>query len=398
MLTTLRLIAHHPTLRLIALAMALIGTVNASLFPYQSLIAIDRIGLSTNAYALVLLCASGLAVTASVVAGIVSDQRANRRQIALLAALTTAAGPALMLAAPGPLTLILCHAILLPAGASLYGQLLALARLASTNMPQHRDAIIGTLRAGLSLTFMAVLTGWSLVFATGIDVMAVYLLATVAGAFLSFITWRHWPRDGTTHWPDTPSGLSVLQSLHEIARRAVLARLVLLGAITSGPALYMVLVSLVFSATPGRSASDVALFVGLVAGAEVPFMLALPLITRHASRARLIALGGALYASYLVAMPLLAASPAVWLLPLLAGLGGAAILTLPIAYLQDLMSNRPGTGSALLAVQKVAADSFCALAFASGTWAGGTLLAATLGATLALAGCAGLLWTDRRHS
>ncbi|MGB8815079.1 MAG: MFS transporter [Paracoccaceae bacterium] len=392
---TLHLIAHNPTLRLIGLAMVLIGTVNASLFPYQSLIAIHYIGLTDSSYALVLICASALAVMASVSAGIITDQRANRRQIALLTAALTAIGPGLMLLAPSPAALILCHAVLLPLSASLYGQLLALTRLACTDYPEQRDAILATLRAGLSLTFVVVLTLWSFVFATGTDVMAIYWTATLAGAALFGLILRQWPRDGQTLWPDAPSGLSLLQSLREIAHRPVLIRLILLGAISSGAALYMVLISLVFASTPGRSTSDVALFVGIVAGCEVPFMLALPLIANRLPRTTLIALGAAFYAAYLALMPLVAPYGAIWVLPVLAGIGGAAILTLPITYLQDLMAHRPGTGSSLIALQKVTADSFCATAFALGTWAGGYTLAATFGALIMLAGAATLLLADR---
>ena len=73
---------------------------------------------------------------------------------------------------------------------------------------------------------------------------------------------------------------------------------------------------------------------------------------------------------YLALIPVLAPTPLIWLLPVLAGLGGAAILTLPIAYLQDLMTGRPGTGSSLMAVQKVTADTLCAATFALGTCPG----------------------------
>lgn len=396
MFHALRLIAGHPTLRLIGLSMLLIGAVNASLFPYQSLVAIHRIGLSDGAFSAVLVLASALAVTAAVSAGIITDQRANRRQVAVLTALAAATGPTLMLLHPGTAALILCHGILLPVSTSLFGQLFALARLACTELEDQRDAILSTLRAGLSLTFVLVLTAWSFVFAAGVDVMAIYVTATVAGVALFLLTLTAWPRDGATLWPDPPSGLSLRQSLAEIAQGRVLLRLALLGAIASGPVLYMVLVSLVFETAAGRDAADVALFVGMVAGWEVPFMLALPVVARHLPRSSLIAAGGAAYALYLALMPVLAPFAWVWVLPFLAGLAGAAILTLPIAYLQDLMSNRPGTSSSLMAVQKVAADSFGAAAFAIGTGLGGYGLAALIGAAVAVAGCAGLLLADRR--
>jgi hypothetical protein len=109
----------------------------------------------------------------------------------------------------------------------------------------------------------------------------------------------------------------------------------------------------------------------------------------------LIAGGAFLYALYLVLLPLLAASPLVWALPVLAGMGGAAILSLPIAYLQDQMADRPGTGSALMAVQKVTSDTLCAGVFAFGTVVSGLGAVAVLGALITTLGAALLLAADR---
>ena len=395
MIHALALILRHPTLRLIALTMTLIGAINASVFPYQSLIAIDRIGIAQSAYALVLLCASVLAVTSSVAAGIITDQRANRRTIAIVTAAMTVLGPLLMLVFPGRLSLVLCHGILIPLSASLYGQCFALARLVTLDRPAERDAILSALRALLSLTFLVVLPVWSLAFAKGVDVMAIYGLALAAGLTLLALTALFWPRDGQTHWADPPSGLSLAQSLREIGETRVLSRIAFLGAITAAPALYMVLISLVFEHTPGRSTSDVALFVALVAGFEVPFMLVIPRLLRQFGRSTLIAAGGLIYATYLILMPGLAPYAVVWLLPVLAGLGGAAILTLPIAYFQDLMAGRPGAGSSLLALQKVTSDTLCAAAFASGTALSGYGLAALFGGIIAASGVGLLLVADR---
>ena len=56
-LSALALIFRQPALRLIFLALLLLGAHNASIYPYQSLIAIERIGLSEPGFALVLVLA-----------------------------------------------------------------------------------------------------------------------------------------------------------------------------------------------------------------------------------------------------------------------------------------------------------------------------------------------------
>jgi hypothetical protein len=106
--------------------------------------------------------------------------------------------------------------------------------------------------------------------------------------------------------------------------------------------------------------------------------------------------GAALYATHLAFLPVLAASPLVWLLVVPAAAGGAVVLTLPMAYLQDLMAMRPGAGASLMALQKLIGDAVCAAVFALGTGLGGYGLAAALGAGLAVAGAASLWAMDRR--
>ena len=386
----------HPTLRLIGVAMLLFGAFNASVYPYQSLIAIDRIGLTEAEFAVILVLASITAVTASVWFGILGDQRGNRRRIALTTAAASAVGIALMLFAPSPISLILCHGLLIPVASGIFGQLFALARLASPSDPAARDKIMLSIRAMMSASFLGMLIFWTYAFGAGADVMAIYISAGLASAGLLLLIGFGWPRDGATAWQDNPSGLNFKQAMAEIARPYVMSRLLLLGAINSAGVLYMVLVSLVFDTSALRSASDVALYVGLIAGWEVPFLLLLPRLTARISRATLIAAGAAIYTLHLIAMPLLADTPYIWAMTLVAGLGGTAMISLPIAYYQDMLHGRPGTAGAMLALQKLVADVLAAASFALGTAIGGYQTVAVIGAIIALCGAVGLYLADKR--
>ena len=125
-------------------------------------------------------------------------------------------------------------------------------------------------------------------------------------------------------------------------------------------------------------------------------MLLLPLLTRRFRRATLMAAGTVIYITHLALMPVLTETAWLWLLPLLAGLGGTAIITLPIAYYQDLLDGRPGAAGAMLALQRLAAELLAAAAFALGAViGGGYALTAFMGAGIALLGAAALLWIDR---
>ena len=127
----------------------------------------------------------------------------------------------------------------------------------------------------------------------------------------------------------------------------------------------------------------------------MPCLILLPRVARHFKRSTLIGLGVALYCCHVIALPLLAASPLIWGMTLVAGVGGTTMLALPIAYYQDLLQGRPGTAGAMLALQKLISDVLVAFAFASGTAIGGYTTVAFIGVSIALLGAFGLFWVDR---
>lgn len=389
-------IARSPALRLAAVAMLLLGIQNASIGPYASLIAIETIGLSESAFALVLTIGAIVAVVSAVVFGVLGDQYGWRRGIALVTAGAGFAGLAVMVLAPSAWALILCHALLLPLGSSLYGQMFALTRLAS---PQERgrETIQGTIRAAMSISFMLMLLFWTFALGAGMDVMWTFTAAALAAAILLAFTALQWPRGGQPDFQDHPTGQSMMDSLRELARPAVALRLAILGTINSSFMLYFILIGLVFDASASRDASDVALYVGMVAGWEVPLLILLPRLLAYVPRSVLIAIGAGLYGLHVLLMPIWVDTAWLWAGTLIAGLGGTAFIGLTIGYYQDLLTGKPGAAGAMLAVQKLVADLLGAAAFAFGMAVGGLQTVALIGFGLTSCGAV-LLWAaDRWH-
>jgi len=390
-------ILRDPALLLASALLVLFGAHVATMAPYVSALAVTVFGLSDRAFSVLLIVASLIAVSSSVAFGILADQRANRRGIALATSGFLLVGTALVTVLPRTPTFFVAHALILPLSGSIFGQLFALARLAATTHPEaDRPAILSTLRALFAVPWVVVLPIWSIVFRTNADLTVIYPVCLVLSVVILALTWAFWPRDGATRWPDPRSGLSFSAALREIAGGAVLARVLALGTIHGAVTLYLVIIGLVFAGIPERGAGATALYAGIMAGLEVPFMLALPAIVGRVERTTLIWIGMALYAVHLAGIPLLAETPYVWVLMLFGATGGAIVLTQPMAYLQDLLAARPGAGASLMALQKLAGDAICAGVFAFGTAVSGYGLVAGLGAGLGLAG-AGLLWVlDRR--
>ena len=390
------LIARDPDLRLVAVLMVLQGAFICSLGPYVSILAVRQFGLGDIGFALVMIVSTVVSVTAAIAAGIRADQTANRRSIALWSCWLLLAGCVLMTVLPGAVSFILAHSLILPASA-LFGQLFAQGRLAAQSQQAAvRDGIMTTIRALFALPFVVVLPLWALAFRKGADVLTIYPVTTVLAVVMVALTARHWPTAAAANWQDNPSGLSLRQALSELTSPALGFRILALGAVSAGGTAYWAIMGLVLSQSDGSGTATAALYAGLVAGLEVPFMLALPWVLPHFRRSHLILVGTVIYTGQLVGIPLLADSPLLWLCLIPGAVGGAITLTLPLAYVQDALGHRPGTGAALMALMKVAGDVLAAGSFALGTALSGYLLAGVLAALVTVLGALALVWADRK--
>ena len=394
---SIRLCLTDPALRVAGLVMVMQGAIVCSFGPYFSTLAVNAFGFGDRGFAVLLALSTLVSVSASVAGGIRADQTAKRRQVTLAAVGALMVGMGLMTLAPGPLVFALAAAVLIPMGSVTFGQVFALARLAATRHPEdERQGIMAVIRALFALPFVVVLPLWAVAFGQGVPVTSIFPVALVMAAGMMFVVQRHWPKDGATAWTDRPSGLSFASALAEMGRPPLALRVVALGAVHAASTVYMAILALVMVPGIGRGVADVALYAGLVAGLEVPFMLMLPALTRGIDRTVLIFWGAALYAVHVALLPVLAGSGLVWLLVLPAAMGGAVTLTVPIAYLQDLLADRPGAGASLMAVQRLAGDVIAALCFALGTALAGYGMVAILGITVSLTGAAALWVADRR--
>ncbi len=130
-------------LSLVALSIMCFGAVAASIAPHQSLVAIRVFSFSDAGYSVIMALGSMLSVAAAVGIGILTDQRADRRLIAAGCAGLGAVGDALVFLAHAPWAYWVAHVLIFPFSVALFGQLFAIARLATAARPStERDAIM----------------------------------------------------------------------------------------------------------------------------------------------------------------------------------------------------------------------------------------------------------------
>ncbi|WP_193174448.1 MFS transporter [Oricola nitratireducens] len=392
MLSSFVIIFRDPLLRLTVTALFLTGVAVSSVMPYASLVAVELLGLSDAAYSAVLTVASSVMVITSVVVGIVTDQRANRRQMLVLSFVFATTGYSLVWLTGSPVAFVVAHTVLLPLGFSVFSQLFALGRLAGrTRGGEHADQIFAIMRASFSLAFVITPPLWSLALASGMALIGVYLSAG-ASALICFILFAiFWPAGPSGQLEDPKSGLRFVAAFRELAKGGIAARILAVGLVTGSNQLYMAVFGLLIVKEIGGAMPDVGRFHGAIALLEIPFMLMCGLALRRVSKAGLIAFGGAVYAGFLFLFASMTSMAATYVLVVPAAFGAGIILSVSISYLQDLMSARPGAGAALMAVSNFVGQMVAAMTFAIGTAITTYAGTAVLGGMLALIGAGALL-------
>jgi predicted MFS family arabinose efflux permease len=115
----------------------------------------------------------------------------------------------------------------------------------------------------------------------------------------------------------------------------------------------------------------------------MPFMMMWGLLQRRFRGVHVLAAGTLIYCLYLTLLGFASAPWHVYALVLISACGAAALLSVPITYLQDLIADRPGLGSSLISVSSFMSNGVGALIFAVGTttidYSGTAILAAMVG-------------------
>ncbi|WP_114363244.1 MFS transporter [Ciceribacter lividus] len=396
MLTSLSIIFRHPPVRVSALAIFLFGFSGAATSPYMSLIGIRELGLSDHAYSVLIFVAALVNVSASITAGILVDRLGHYRRPMIATSLFGVAGFAMVYAFPAVPVFVLAMLVFIPVFGSVNSLIFANIRAVSAGMAA-RDliAVNSVVRAVLSLSWVLVpgLVGALLVGAP--SMLPSFLFASLAcgGCFLIFAFML--PRGAKGEGRAPPRHAAFLASLGEIASGKVLPRVLAIALISSMLHVNGVVLPLVVTGKARGTTVDVGTIVGIVAFLEIVFILFWGWVERRTSARFAITASACVYAVYLVFLGLADAPRDVYVLTLVAGLGAAGIISVPITYLQDLIAERAGLGSSLIAVNVFLSGGLSSLAFALGTAISDYAGTAILGAFVGLCGIVLLRLLDR---
>lgn len=359
----------QPTPRLpltvpIALSLFFTGVTYASTLNYAAIMGIDTLGIPNGLYSVVLTISSLAAAAASVVLGYISDKIPDRRLIVIGTALMGALAFGLIFTLRSQFAFIVAACVLMPFGGALFSQSFSYARsYYNAREAANAEFMITILRTIFSVAWVIVppIVGW---YAAVTTVFNAYLVAAIAylvcAAIFVVLLGNPEAKIGVSKPADGETAAPVVKARIE---PAILGGIIGVTLIFTAVSLRTVTIPLLITTTLKGSYADLGIFAGLAAALELPFMVAWGYALRWLSKHTIIIIGASLYAVYLVLISRAGSVTDVLWLQLLNGPATAALLTIPISYLQDAIKGRVGLSTSLLDVSHVVASLATAALF-----------------------------------
>lgn len=390
---------RDPTIRVSMLAIFAFGFAGAATSPYQSVVGIRELGLSNGLYSALIFCAAAVNVIVSILLGNLADRIGEYRTMMLTVAIFGILGYGAVYVVPAQATFVLAALFLLPIYGSLNSLLFANVRVATNGMERNDVSTVNSgVRAMISLSWVLVPGITGALLANSASMLPAYLFAALACAVCFGLIAGFLPRQSGTDKAATRH-LSYLAALGEVISPPVFVRVIAVALISSTLHVNGAILPLVVTGAAHGTVADIGVLVGIVALLEVVFIVVWGRAQRIMSHVTALGIGTVIYVVYLLLLGLASAPWHMYALTLISGIGAAALISIPITYLQDLIAERPGLGSALISVNIFLSAGLSALLFALGTAVSSYSGTAIIGAFAGLLGLAMLLYCDgvRRH-
>ncbi len=351
-----------PTLTLVALAFTY-----ASTMPYQSIIGINELGLSDRTYSGLIFLAALVNVATSLTLGIWSDRLNDRRPLVLALSVCGMLGFGMVYEFRTAGAFIFATLVLIPISNSTYSILFASIRATTNTMDRGRGAAItATVRALFSGSWALAPGMIGLYLIHSQSMTPAYGIAGLA-SLTCFCFYLFLARPAPKREGQPAQQIGFLSSLGRIFSPYVLTRIGVMALLLGLQRSNSVVSPLIITHAAGGSVVDVGFMAGLVAFLEMPFMMMWGALQRRFRSVHVLAVGALIYCLYLALLGFASAPWHIYALVLINACGAAAILSVPITYMQDLIADRPGLGSSLISVNTFVANGISASIFAAGT-------------------------------
>ena len=355
--------ARLPVTTLIGTSLFFTGVTYAATLNYGAIVGIDTLGIPNAVYSMLLMAASLVGAAASVILGYVSDKLPDRRILVIACALMGALGFGLIFVLRNQIAFIAAVCVIMPFGGALFSQSFSFARAYNNiHHPARAEFLTSILRTVFSVAWVIVppVVGWYAATTTVFNTYGVAAVAYLVCAAIFLVLLRN--PEARVGRPSSGAGQADPLAKARI-EPAILCGIVGVTLIFTAIQIRTVAIPLLITSTLRGSFADLGIFAGLAAALELPFMVAWGYALRWLSKHTIIICGALLYAVYLILISRAGSMAEVLWLQLLNGPATAALLTIPISYLQDAIRGRVGLSTSLLDVTHVVASIVSATLF-----------------------------------
>jgi MFS transporter, SET family, sugar efflux transporter len=374
-----------PVTAFLAANLFLTGITYASTMPYTGIVAIDALGMSNTDFAIILIVGSIVSAFAAVAIGFVSDKVVDRRRLIILIALLGAIGYGMIYVFRDPISYIVAFCVIMPFGGALFSQSFSFARVYYNAVePTRAEFLVTMLRTVFAIAWVVIppVAGWIAATYAVFDVFAFAAVAYLASAGIFALMIG----TGTARLaPPSKAKEEVAAGGRAIDWPIVVG---ILGIVLISTAIRLngIAAPLAIVTDFGGTLTDVGVYSALAALLEIPLMVMWGYLAQRFKKHTLIIVSTLIFAIYLYLLGQANSIAEVLWLQILNAIATAALMSIPISYIQEAIKGRVGLSTSLLDVVFVVANLLSAALFAAITTATNFLPAFGFAAMLCVAG------------
>jgi MFS family permease len=352
-------------IRVVALALLLLGFTYASTIPYQSIIGVDQLGLSESQMALLIFGIGLSGMIGNLTLGYLSDYAQNRKIAVLFSLATGFSGFGAFAMWPSLTTFLICCLLINPISGSAYSQLFAIVRAMTVEKGSAEAASINSaVRTFYALSWIVVPGLVGLFIATRERASDSYAIAALAFGLCFVFYALFGPTGGRAQASGNSAWLNLREATGIIFEARVFRRLMALSFIQGPHPLIAAALPLIITSLPHGSTADVGFLAGLFAALEIPIMLIAGALNRIWNTWTLVIIGALTHVAFLLGLGLVSNVASIYALAILNAAGTAIMVTLHLSYVQELLPERPGLATSLLSITTLVNRTLSAILFA----------------------------------
>ena len=384
-------------IRVVAVALVLLGFTYASTIPYQSIIATQQLGMSERQFGLLIFLVGLFGTTGGLVLGYLSDISRNRKTSILWCLVAGAFGFSAFALWPSFTTFLICMLLVYPFSSSAYSMLFATVRSIANELDASQAASVNSaVRSFYAMSWIVVPALVGAFIAYSGRPSDGFVIGALAFVLCLIFYWRYGPNMAGTSTSAGSAAANLREALGLILQGGRITRLAALALVNSPHPRAMSAFPLMIAHELGGSMTELGVIAGLVAFLEMPLMIGVGAAVRRFPLWQVIVAGGIIHALFLISLTLIHSTTPLYGLAFLIAAGNAVLLTQHLTFAQELLPDRPGLGSSLLSVTSLLSRAAAALLFGAIGWAYGIHGALWAGAAVCIIGCIGITMLSKQ--